>query len=342
MGKEISLFSGYDQVENRTTNYCLLILRMLYQESPKLLAQALANLLGEQSGLQVGVQFRQQVVKGNSIPDGLISQPAFSIYIEAKLWDWHYDEQLERHLESLYNETPGVKILLALAKFEGNYEERFAPIEKICTEKYNGEIKFLAASYEGFLEAIRLPTLTPSLSTLVDDFELYLNENSLLSNWRGWLDVVNCGAFFEKLIETGVYVCLTTGGPYKHGRCEYLGMYWWKSVRRVATILGVVDVDAIKEGEANILWNNTAQGEISDEKLIELARQRFYNAYPDKDWIGRVFVLGPLIETDFQKDSRGGMLGSKQYFDVKKLKADSIEDLAKKLKKYDWSSINNN
>ena len=27
MGKEISLFSGYSQGENRTTNYCLLVLR---------------------------------------------------------------------------------------------------------------------------------------------------------------------------------------------------------------------------------------------------------------------------------------------------------------------------
>jgi hypothetical protein len=56
MGKEISLFSGYDQLENRTTNYCLLMLRMLYQENPKLLSETLATLLPGQSDLQVGVQ----------------------------------------------------------------------------------------------------------------------------------------------------------------------------------------------------------------------------------------------------------------------------------------------
>ena len=39
MGKTISLFSGYSQKENRTTNYCLLALRMIYEENPKFLSE---------------------------------------------------------------------------------------------------------------------------------------------------------------------------------------------------------------------------------------------------------------------------------------------------------------
>jgi hypothetical protein len=31
MGSDITLFSGYSQKENRTTNYCLLVLKMLYE-----------------------------------------------------------------------------------------------------------------------------------------------------------------------------------------------------------------------------------------------------------------------------------------------------------------------
>jgi hypothetical protein len=38
MTRPISLFSGYSQGENRTTNYCLLLLKMLYEENPKSLA----------------------------------------------------------------------------------------------------------------------------------------------------------------------------------------------------------------------------------------------------------------------------------------------------------------
>ena len=80
MGRQVTLFSGYSQGENGTTNYCLLMLRMLYEENPKFLGQVLATLAGEDAGDQVGVQFRQQERKGTSVPDGLIFQPAFTLF----------------------------------------------------------------------------------------------------------------------------------------------------------------------------------------------------------------------------------------------------------------------
>ena len=50
MGSNISLFSGYNLSENRTTNYCLLMLKMLYEENPKYLAEFFNNLGGENFG----------------------------------------------------------------------------------------------------------------------------------------------------------------------------------------------------------------------------------------------------------------------------------------------------
>ena len=63
MSKPITLFSGYSQKENRITNYCLLILKMLYEENPKYLSEALGQLAGEDVSSYVGVQFRQQEKK---------------------------------------------------------------------------------------------------------------------------------------------------------------------------------------------------------------------------------------------------------------------------------------
>ena len=40
----ISLFSGYNQKENRHTNYCLLMLKLLYEENPKNLSEALSRM----------------------------------------------------------------------------------------------------------------------------------------------------------------------------------------------------------------------------------------------------------------------------------------------------------
>src|SRR5882757_8838115 len=101
MSKPITLFSGYAQKENRTTNYCLLVLRMLYEENPKFLGEVLSNVINEELADVVGVQFRQQTRKKGSVPDGLMLQRAFAIYIETKNFDWFYDAQLEQHLEAL-------------------------------------------------------------------------------------------------------------------------------------------------------------------------------------------------------------------------------------------------
>lgn len=335
MSKEISLFSGYDQPENRTTNYCLLVLRMLYQENPTLLAQALGTLLPGQTGVQVGMQFRQQVGRGAAVPDGVLSQPAFTVYIETKHTDWHNDEQLTRHLEALCKEPTGTKVLVALAKFEGDFTNRFTTIEQRCAE---AGVAFSAASFEDFLAAVRSATLPLGLSSQVDDFEQYLNAQGLLPNWRGWLDVVNCGEFHSQQEKFGVYVCPAMSGSYSHQRCEYLGMYWHKAVRQIASILGVVDVDPADGGEATVLWNNDAAAH-PDTTLIALARERFATSWPGADWEGRVFVLGPLYVTDFQKDSSGGMRSTKQYFDVRDFKPASAEDLADKLRDVVWSDL---
>lgn len=76
MGGNITLFSGYNSSENRTTNYCLLVLKALYEDNPKYLEEILITLLGENLGDLVGVKFKQQERKGTSVPDGLISQKA--------------------------------------------------------------------------------------------------------------------------------------------------------------------------------------------------------------------------------------------------------------------------
>ena len=125
MGKTISLFSGYSQRENRTTNYCLLVLKLLYEENPRFLGEVLEALLGENISDHVGVQFRQQEKRLNSIPDGLIIQKPIVIYVETKNFDWFYDEQLEKHLEGLQKDAVGLKVLIALGQFENQDGTRF-------------------------------------------------------------------------------------------------------------------------------------------------------------------------------------------------------------------------
>ena len=62
MSRPINLFSGYSQRENRTTNYCLLLLKMLYEENPKFLAEVMSTLIGEDMGERPGRDAGQQAI----------------------------------------------------------------------------------------------------------------------------------------------------------------------------------------------------------------------------------------------------------------------------------------
>lgn len=333
MSKPITLFSGYTQLENRVTNYCLLVLKMLYEENPKYLGGVLSGLVGEDVSGKIGVDFRQQERKVASIPDGLIVQDPVTVYIETKNFDWFYDAQLEAHLKALASESPGLNLLLALGNFEAAAEPRFKKIQNLCREHYSGKVSFAAASFEDFLNALDAQGLPKNLSDTVADLRDFMDEENLLPKWMGYLDVVNCAGLPEDVLNEGVYMCPAAGGAYNHRRCMYFGMYRLKHVEFVAVIEAVVDVDL--DADDKLKWSNVGR---EPAQLCERARKKVSELRPDEGPT-RVFLLGPLSTTDFRKDSPGGMLGSKRYFDVSGLQAKSAEHLANELNGKLWSEF---
>ncbi len=331
MGRDITLFSGYSQKENRTTNYCLLVLRMLYDENPKFLGEVLSNLIDEELSEVVGVHFRQQTRKKGSVPDGLILQRPFMIYIETKNFDWFYDEQLEQHLEALQAEVDGAKALVALGNFEALEDGRFSKIESFCAEKYQSNIYFAAVSFEDFLDVLPKEKVSKNLSDTLDDFEGYLDEAGLLPRWKHRLDVVNCSGRPSEITEENVYICPASGGAYNHSRARFFGMYQWKAVRQVAQIEAVVD---LVEGDSKLRWKNV---KIANAELVSRAIDKRQRLRPGKNDPLRVFLLGALHETDFRKPTKGGMQASKRYFDVERLAPTNAADLAEKLRGKSWA-----
>jgi hypothetical protein len=110
-------------------------------------------------------------------------------------------------------------------------------------------------------------------------------------------------------------------------------------VESVAEIEAVVDVSrpagAGGRVEAEVLWSNSGQ---SDHRLQKTARERALRFRPDELPI-RVFILANRTPTNFVKDSKGGMFGSKIYFDTSALKAKDAGDLAAKLEGKRWSDL---
>jgi len=333
VGKPISLFSGYAQRENRTTNYCLLVLKMLYEENPRYLGEVFGALIGEDVVDHVGITFRQQERKALSVPDGLIIQKPITIFLETKNFDWFYDEQLENHLSELDKSAVGLKVLIALGQFESAEGARFSRIESLCKDKYLGAVSFAAITFEDFIAALQLLHLPKSLADSVSELRAYFDEEGLLPSWREWLDVVNCAGVPEDVLQGNVYLCPTTGGSYSHDRCAFFGMYRNKRVEVVADILAVVDVQA--DSTATLKWKN-AQDDTSKltAQAVQVALARRPNDLPV-----RVFLLGKLFETDFLKDSPGGMWVSKQYFNVAQLGMKTAEKLAPALRGKHWSEL---
>ena len=332
MSRNIRLFPTYFQKENQTINHCLLILKMLYEENPKFLSEALSALLGESFSGIVGVQFRQQRRWKNTetVPDGEITQDPFSIFIETKLGTKFIKKQLLGHIDVL-KQKYGQKVLTALGNFEQDnaHHPDFPEIQQAAK---SCDISFVALSFEQFIQSIQLPYLPKNLVDAVADLGEYLDENNLLPSWKYRLDVVNCNRSLDLVLKHKVYTCPAQGGQYNHRRSLYFGAYRNKRVEQIAQIEAIVDLES--EDEHTLVWKNDDR---DNGDLIKIAISR-RNDTGDSWYPVRVFVLGDLYPTDFIKASSGGMLGSKQYFDLGKLKVVNAQDLAMQLKGKTWEN----
>lgn len=153
------------------------------------------------------------------------------------------------------------------------------------------------------------------------------------SNWEYLLDIVNCSKSAEETISRRAYICPAEGGPYKHKRCKYFGVYRNKTVYKIGLIEAVVDVES--KDSAKIKWKNVATKDADIEKIaLTKIKLRHSSDYPK-----RIFLLGELFDTKFIKDSKGGMLPSKRYFDVGSLKVSSSKELAERLSGKLWAML---
>lgn len=147
------------------------------------------------------------------------------------------------------------------------------------------------------------------------------------------LDVVNSAQRWHEIRDFNVYTCPTEGSAYNHKRCKYLGMYKDKRVSAVAEIEAVIDV--YSEDLAEINWINGSESVKAYVKnATDLALKLRKNSLPQ-----RLFLLKDLSSTDFVKDSKGGMFGSKRYFDIEDLSVTNASELAEKLRGKTWSEL---
>jgi hypothetical protein len=332
MGREISLFADYHQKENSLTNYCGLLMKMLYEDSPRKFEELLATLLKTDTNIIVGPTFTQQTKTVKSIPDLAITQKSFSVFFETKTTDWFYEDQINRHIAG-FNQTADDKILFLLSNFENdNLEVQFA---KEIKEAKKHKIILQPLTFEDFVGSLEQVCNSEYLRNLLDEFKLYLDRNGRLPKWKYLLDVVSCSGTLAE-IEQCVYMCPDTGGAYSHRRAKYFGPYSSKKVADIFEINAIVVIEK-NLGEAKIKWKNK---NIKDETLIEEARQKLQNwrwrIDENKSVPLQVFLLDNRQETNFVKETSGGMLQSKKYFWDIATDCKNSQELAEKLRDKNW------
>lgn len=104
---EVTRFPHYHQAENVVTNHVMVMLRMLYEVSPKLLEALLRALCADE--VTVGPRFSQQVSSAHSVPDGLVLQEPLAVFVETKLGAAFDPAQLRRHCQTIVERLPGQK-----------------------------------------------------------------------------------------------------------------------------------------------------------------------------------------------------------------------------------------
>ncbi len=333
MGREISLFADYHQKENSLTNYCGLIMKMLYEDSPRKFEELLATLLKTDTNIIVGPTFSQQIKTINSIPDLAITQKSFSVFFETKITDWFYEDQINRHIAG-FNQTADNKVLFLLSNFEN--DNLFEQFDKEIKEAKKHKIILQPLTFEEFVGSLEQVCTSDYLRNILDLFKLYLDRNGHLPKWKYLLDVVSCSGSLAE-IEQSVYMCPDSGGAYSHRRAKYFGPY---SSKRVAEIFEINAIVVIEKnlGEAKIKWKNT---KITDETLIEQAKQKLQNwqsrVDENKSVPLQVFLLDNREQTNFVKKTSGGMLQSKKYFWDIAIDCKNSQELAEKLRDKSWS-----
>lgn len=310
MGKPISLFSDYHSFENTVTNYCGLMMKLIYRESPQLLNRLFEILFKGKMPVMpvVGPVFMQQIKKSSSVPDLEIRQTSFQILFETKIPDWFHEDQIRRHVAG-FDPKIDLKVLILLTDEHRNSTGRRTIIQDLYS---NNGVFVIELTFEDIVRAFSEVCLADSLKEYLSEFREFLDRHYLLPRWEFRLDVVNCGATRHEVLNDLVYMCPDAGGQYNHQRSKYFGAYWDKAVNHIFLIDAVVSFD-VNFATSQIKWNNS---NVAEKVLIQRAKTAIkkYRSQEIARNAIQVFLLSDKRDVSFRKDTRGGLFGSKRYF----------------------------
>lgn len=313
---EISFFQRYSQRENHITNNTLLMFRHLYQHNAARFEKFLHSITDDDS-LKIGPIFTQQERRDQSVPDGLISQHPFNLYIEAKLDGTLDKDQILRHLEGIKNNDQSYVIGLTKERLSGS---TLSSYQQLCNGK---GVIFSGITYTQILNTLKeqAKEYETDLMEIIDDYEQFLISENMITN-PFLLISFPCRNSANENIAYRIYY-EPAHRPSKEN-VPYLGIYNNKQI----THIGKIKKTTIATLENGVLRHMEEKKLSTDEekRISQIIEASTY--YPDlAQEPHRYYVIDELQEVNLCKTTPYGIQG-KKYFDLKEFSDDLKENMS--------------
>ncbi|MCJ2007485.1 hypothetical protein [Methylobacterium sp. J-092] len=312
---QVTRFPHYHQTENVVTNHVMVMLRMLYEASPKLLEALLRALCAEE--VTVGPRFSQQIHGAHSVPDGLIAQDPLAVFVETKLGSLPNPGQLARHCQTIVDRLPGRKgsFLLSLTAGQAGLA-------------LPGEVTDMAAAHGVTVVPVTFGELVDQLAELpgadlvlratLQEFADFIFAQGLVPRQSQIMVAMLTGISWRENLAHGVYYEPIDRSP-KHARAAFLGLYHDKQVSHVGRI--VTAVGAMHDDTGEMIFDKPESGKLDDAgrqaiRDVVAAAQAYYPGLEASRH--RYYVVDGFAPTNFRKVSGGGMMGHR-YFDIESM-----------------------
>ncbi|MFO0159261.1 MAG: PD-(D/E)XK nuclease family protein [Alphaproteobacteria bacterium] len=336
MARGVSYFQRYSQAENHATNNTMQALRYLYQSSPFKIEQLLNDLLD--TDVSIGLSFELQPKGKKSVPDALMSQKAIHVFIETKLGATIDEDQIKRHLETIFDRTEkdSRKFLIALTKEPISEPAR----KRASVAAHEKGVNFAAITFSRLLEGLeaQCASYERDLRAILDDYRSYLSEEGLLDERNRWLVAFPCGTSFEENIRFGIYY----ESASKASKAAYplIGIYRQKAVSHVGRVEAVAIVGIENKKYSFDVESGNLTGD-HKKRIQNTFEQTLY--YDLESEPRRFYLVDKFVATDFRKVSPNGLQGFR-YLDLAKQvqgydskRNYSSEELASAIKGSTWS-----
>ena len=336
---QIHYFQRYHTKENVATANTMLLLSRLYSYSSDKFFRFLKSEYFSDA-FNPEIIFTLQEKSVDSIPDATITQESFKIVVETKMYDWFYEDQLLRHLNSFNDEKYKVMITLAPEVMEDDKKLAIEQKLKEYNEKQTHSVIHINTTFENMVNSIAevLDDRDYEMQEVLDDYLNYCYSDGLIpvsDSWK-YLRMQLAGTTLDFNISSGVYYDNADRGFRAH---DYLGLYKNKSVRAIGKVIARITAIVTEDG----VRYNAEFGELTEER-----KQIISEAMADGDSYGydlrsvehRYFFVDKFFETDFKKISPRAPMGTRIFDLTQVLGTDVIpdtEELSKRLAQETWT-----